>query len=145
MPAKRQDSRRKGRGSVRNAAAALQSWRILLFVAALLATFITMQQYMSGQHAQHVSKGITRRHLPDLEGASHVTASSMDNAEGKTQQRLRGKQQVKQPRTTGSSAPAGGDERQCSIQEHAEYSGDVIKWGTEHMMVRVGSKERPKA
>lgn len=135
MPAKRQDARRKSRGSVRNAAVALQSWRILLFVAALLATFVTMQQYMSGQHAQHVSKGITRRHLPESEGASHASVNSMKTADSKTDQRLRSKQQVKQPRTTGSSASAGGDERQCTTQEHAEYAGDVVKWGTGHLTV----------
>jgi hypothetical protein len=108
---------------------------MLLFGAALLATFFTMQQYMSSQHAQHVSKGITRRHLPKTEDAVRSSASGMGTAKTKGDQQLRSKQQVKQPRTTGSKSANGGDERRCTTQEHAEYSGDVVKWGTDHMTV----------
>lgn len=134
---KRQERRRASRGGGRNAAAALRSWRVLLFGAALLVTFYTMQQYMSRNHAEHAT-GITRRQLPEEAAASRASASGTDSARSDTSQRLRGKQQVKQPRTTGSGSSAAGSsgERQCSIQEHAEYGGDVVKWGTDHLTVR---------
>lgn len=154
MSAKRQERRRASRSGGRNAAAALRSWRVLLFGAALLMTFYTMQRYMSTNHAEHVSKGITRRQLPEESGTSgalRASADSTDSARNDTSQRLRGKQQAKQPQTTGSGFDTAGGSyaRACSVQEHAEYTGDVVKWGTDHIMVRSpsavsGFKQRTK-
>lgn len=128
--------RRKSRSGSR-VTAALRSWRVLVFAAALLITFWTMNQYMSNQHAEHVTKGITRRQKDDA-AAMHATASGTAGSINGASQKLRGKQQVKQPRTTGSGssgAAADSNERTCSTQEHAEYGGDVVKWGTDHLTV----------
>lgn len=125
--------RRKSRSGSR-VTAALRSWRVLVFAAALLITFWTMNQYMSNQHAEHVTKGIMRRQNDDA--AMHATASGAAGSSNGASQKLRGKQQVKQPRTTGSGSSgtaANGDERTCSTQEHAEYGGDVVQWGTAHL------------
>ena len=135
--------RRRDRGGNRFAAALRgQQWRIGLFLVAMLVTCVNMNRLMSDPHAEHVTKGI-QRHLPKngSRNASSVrTAAGSDATEAlprqnAADQKLRGKQQVQLPRTTGGNS---GYTRRCHLQEHAEYTGEVVKWGSDHLQVTPG-------
>lgn len=145
---RRRDLARSGN---RLAAVLRSRWRILLFLVAVLATCLNMNRLMSVTHAEHVAKGI-RRQLPEKGIAESILSAAGDDPEalqqrgkgGRSrsgQEKLRGKRQVKLPKTTGSAsarADGGGSassERRFHVQEHAEYAGDVVKWGSEHLQV----------